>query len=298
MKKIIICAAAALAVSLVSCKEGENYGTYPVVSANYIVDLETGECSASLSNYKFYINYTQSVGSLSCDNLLINNVTYNLTTTETPSATTLYGIDLKNLKGSAKGSSSYEFVSNKCTFTTGFYLATPSGTKLPQAFSDDFLAANYRLGDKYWVRTFNPGGYYVGTTYTTYPGAEGVETAQSTSISYGLVLNFVENTADLYIYNAKFSNNPNEPDNKNILVGNLSMELTYNGIVISGEDVVPGLYEGGDWTDYPAFSFNKILVELVGEEMTTVQVNYTVAGRFTGAFTGTCVPNSKFATQE
>lgn len=155
---------------------------------------------------------------------------------------------------------------------------------------DLITVATYNIGNSLKVNTFQKNTFFVGETQTSYTMAGETHTYSTKNITYRFMLNKEEKdteyTADLLIYNAKFSDNEREPVKEAILAQGLNVEFGANGITISGENIIPQMLEAGEYVPVPSFMFNSIKFKTVNSNYTKGQIEYLVAGMYQGTFTG------------
>lgn len=151
------------------------------------------------------------------------------------------------------------------------------------------VAISYNIGHDIVVRTFPGDAFYGGTTTTNYPTQEGtMESFDSSEIIYRVRFKQAYKKADVIIYNARFA--PQQPFTMAaILLKDLDVDLTSSGYAVHntpGTPVVPEALESGVLVPYSHFSFDIFMLNTVNEDLTEVAVNYTVAGRYNGRFSG------------
>jgi hypothetical protein len=76
---------------------------------------------------------------------------------------------------------------------------------------------------------------------------------------------------------------------KKMLLDNLDVTWENKAYSISGKNVVPSVYEAGDWTPNESFTFDKVSFTTTSDDLTTCHISYTIGGRYSGnvEFTGT-----------
>lgn len=294
MKKILLFGSLALSMGLASCEKGgeststESYGAY-----NLITNLDTNESFVSTATYTFAFNWSLSTGAVTSDNIVINNSNWTLSTTETP----LYVAGNEVIMyptGSVSGSSNLTLNSPEFIIAPtvpfgygGVYYndITVPGYTTPSP-NRSYLVANYKLANEYRVCTFIPDAFFYGTTRSTYPSSGGTQSFSTDDISYRIVMNLKDMKASLIIYNAKFSDNPNEPTKTAIIAEGLDLEFVNGGYTITGEDIIPLTVEGNQTTPMDRYIFNKIAITNTSYNLATANISFTVAGIYTGEFSG------------
>ncbi len=147
------------------------------------------------------------------------------------------------------------------------------------------LVMSYQYGTEYTVKTLSGDSFYAGKTITTYPGQGGAPSNyENDGAMYRVIIDPAKMVADVIIYDAQFA----EPMPKMtaMIVKGLKVTATRDGFTAKGEGIVPSAVEGGMETPYETFPFTSIEVRTTGGDLTQVAIDYVVAGRFTGKFTG------------
>lgn len=163
------------------------------------------------------------------------------------------------------------------TFLTGT-LITPVSQGVPAIF-----VGYYQMGDRYNVHTFSTDTFYCGTTTTGY--------ATSTNTVYRVIMDIANKKATLLIYGAKFADEM--PSLSAIILPELDIVANSNGYEIVGKDIVPLVPESNslmgelsECTPNENYIFNSFRMSTVDQMLTRVNMNYSVAGRFNGQFSG------------
>lgn len=290
MKKNLVFSAAALMLALVSCGSDDfqqtlNFST-PVV--NLITDLSTGTTTISSGVYSFGCNITTTDQVATVTSQIVNNNnTMNLVTNAAEYQTSGYNVLLKNVTGNVTGNVSGS-LSNTQFFATPFYYYSTTYIGDYTYNYNSYLYAGiikYNIGTEYAVKTFPQNAFFVGETNTSY----GTSTNKTEDIIYRIDL-YTDNSgnqqARIIIYNAKFSGSPNEPTKIAILLTGLDVNISQNNIILTGNDIIPKVYEANGWTDYERYTFNSITFTTTDPLFTKASINYQVAGIYTGSFTG------------
>lgn len=159
-----------------------------------------------------------------------------------------------------------------------------------------YIVANYQVGDNVYVRTFWTDVTYTGTTTTTYPGAGGMKSFNSTDVKYRVVMNPADKKATVILYDAKFAEEMPKPIT-NIVLKDLPVKFNNYGYEITGTDITPLCYEGGVATPNTDRIFNSFTLN-VGGDLTEANIDYTVSGVFRGSFTGSYVLKPQTSSAE
>lgn len=296
--------AVAMGLSVISCnKDGytEMTRTLGAPAVSIITSLSDGTVTASTGTYAFNIKITDTsnTGTITSPDLIANNTSLNFTTDDQAYKSTGYDAFFENVSGKVNNSNMelnnanflaiylYDETYNKYGY---YYNDAKIGdyTFVLNPYAPYLTVAKYNLGSSYRVNTFPGNSFFKGNTVTTYPQSE--TPFQTDKIMYRVMINqdkeTKEFTADMIIYDAKFSGVPAEPTKEAILVPNLKVDFTPNGISITGTEVEPLVYEAQGYTPYPAFTFNDIEFHTTNDLYTTAEINYTVAKVFKGHFEG------------
>lgn len=321
MKKLTIGMAMACGIMFTSCNvgEGENSSVVPVPTCNYIIALDGSESTMSNGYYSFSVT-SSTAGTtykISTDNLTFNNVSRSFETVETtPTALNnmmLYftGLTSNGITGNSAitdGTFLLTYYNLPENFKSGDYF-TPTVKKSDgtTSYVDGFiyypganyvytpLVAGYRLGNDYMVRTFMSDAFYNGTTVTRYTNQDGMtETYTSSNILHRIIIDMSKKKACLVMYNAKFSNSPNEPEKKVIYVPDLDVRFVGSSYEITGTDITPLIPEGSDstapspdtFTPQPNFIFSSFRMTMTNTWLTEAKMEYKVGNDYEGTFTG------------
>lgn len=293
MKQIYtVLASVACIASLTSClKDGKEEYTrsFPTKPINIITNLEDGSTTVSTGGtYQFDLNYTELTGTISTSNLIVNNNSWNFSTPSSRFLSYNYSNALFfNPGGYINNNTDLPILNSTFLGTPYFYVNTNYAGDYTYVPNYGYIiAASYMIGDKYLVRTFQEDTFFSGETVTSYPYQGETVTAKPEGITYRIHLDLENNKAVFIIYNAKFSGVPAEPVKEVIIVEGLDVEYSKDGIVITGENLVPEIGEANATTPYPSYIFNSIRFETTDDLLTECKISYKVAGIYNGEFTG------------
>lgn len=310
MKQYLFISALAVMISFSSCsKDGYNEITRTIgaPAITLITSNSDGSVSVIPGTYSFSITMTdtETTGSVTSPEIIANNTSLAFSTDVQTYKSSGYDVFFENAHGTV-GNSSMEL--NNANFQAlylydkefnkynGFYFNTAEVGKYTFAISNYsnlyMTLASYNLGSAYSARTFPVDCFFVGNTTTTYPQSD---TPYNTDkIMYRVMMKQDKETgkfsADMLLYDAKFSGVPAEPTKVAILVPNLNVEFSATGVSISGENVVPSVYESGEYVPNETYVFNNIRFTTTNSLYTEATIDYTVMGVFHGYFSGSyCV---------
>ena len=170
-----------------------------------------------------------------------------------------------------------------------FYNETDSDEytfKLNPVLPNWIVVANYTVGDMYRINTFQTNTFFKGRT-TTYYDFRGEENTYNTDgIMYRMILDTQKMTATMIMYNAKFTDVPQEPVKTVLIIKGLDLEFSPDGIKASGSDIIPDWYEAGALTPVPSFTINSVEFKTTNDYYTQAVIDYVVADAYTGHFEG------------
>ena len=304
LKNLTLAAVAALsAFGFQSCGGNDNkeftetftFGTYTLIS-----DLENNTAEAGAANFSFTFNYGTKKATMAVRDMHApGDVLLNLNTDEM-NFTALYAeindrlheailVSGKNV-GSVNGMEVPSLQAEMTTAVnpvpsdlTGFPLTSP---QLKYSF------INFRIGDKYTVRTFWNDIVFKGSTLTTYTDAAGdVKSFSNEAISYRIIMDIPKSKATVIMYNAKFSDHPNHPTLLAVILKNLDLTFSTSGYTVSGTDIIPETTEGNGYTQNERFKINSFEFKSTGD-LTMGRASYQVAGMYEGKFEGNCMSSA------
>lgn len=152
-------------------------------------------------------------------------------------------------------------------------------------YENPWLLTRYEVLPGMKAYTYPLRATFKGTFKSTYPGQQQPFETNECMVEYSIDL--ANRKADVYFYNAKFA--APMPAQKVMRLKDLTVNFTDDGIELLGLNIVPSLLEGNDYTPYADYTFNKIEFEIETPNMTDCEIDFTVAGRFTGEFEGSSI---------
>lgn len=293
MKKSFLFAGAAFMLILSSCNGNDNVlrQSFTTTPISIITSLTDGSTTVTTGYYRFDVEAYSQLGTLTASDIILNGSSIGFVTEELPYQSYGYDVIFKNITANATGSSSYEVKNGNFIATPYYYFPGYFGIESPYnpplAYGiPNVLVASYQLGNDYFVKTFQANTFYKGTTTTSYTFQGNTENFKTEDIAYGLILNLKDNTATLIMYNAKFSNVPQEPVKSQINIEGLDVTFSNSGIVARGTNIIPNVVEGTHSTPYENYIFNTIEFRTTSDDLTKATISYNVAGMYYGTFTG------------
>lgn len=306
MKKTVF-AALAVTLSLASCSNDEPNNTISVsTESTCLVFPADGNAYTTKGKFSYSQNLTGGIAEFEVSDFVLNNSisSFKTSTNHCQHLTTekfgcrvfsIFPEDNTTLTGTSTVVSDIkvDFYSSQLV-----YVSDP--TDLPHRFvlrSRKYPVGRFNVGEgKYIVNTVQEVSYYKGTTLTTDVTTPDAAPFRSESIAYSVVLDFGKMKGALIIYDGKFSSSPMEPVKRLIQLNDLDITFENGTYKMSGKDVVPMIPKGetGDQSilvPLEAFTFDNFEFVATGEFLTSCEMNYTVAGRFGGQFTGSNVPD-------
>ena len=296
-KKLLLIPLAALLglTACVSDNEEHLTNTLVIPVINLVTYLENDHTTAGEGLYTIKLDISNQQGDITSSGLNYAGIGMELSATNQKYITTGYDALFRNATGNVTGSTPMAMTQGKLLVTPWYY---PEMTgydldylkyDLPEypynGVINNILVANYNIGNQYIVKTFQPDTFYTGTTGSLYDG----QVASNVDIVYRLVLNAASSTADLIMYNAKFSASPNEPVKEAIIVKGLTVTYSENGITATGKEIVPDMVEGKASTPMPGYIVNEIQFQTVSRSDLLIDcaISFTIADKYKATFTGT-----------
>lgn len=309
MKKIVLSLLAFTGLFLSSCNvgNGDNYQNVAYYPTNLIIPTDGSPAVMSQGVYPIKFDFNDGTATVS-GALRINETDYSFVADPVKYVDYGYKQVIKGVSGMFSNGSQ-EMRNGK--FMISAYDALPkdfnptkvftpivknenAGTKfipgvlitpVSQSVSAIFVGY-YQMGDRYNVHTFSTDTFYAGTTNTGY--------ATSDKTVYRVIMDIEKKKATLLIYDAKFAEEM--PSIKTIILPELDIVTNSNGYEIVGENIVPLVPEAdstmaelSQCTPNEAFIFNSFRMNTVDQLLTKVNMDYRVAGRFNGKFSGSYV---------
>lgn len=290
MKKSLIFGCLGLILAMASCSKENDFTftrPYSLKALNVITTLEDGTTTVSEGVYTFNLTVTNTGqhGTITASNVETDpDMPLTFTTNDKAYSTNSYYAYFTDV--TAPG-----VKLNNANFLMTPYFYTPGNYDLISdvVFPSDIVVAQYNIGESFLVRTFQENTFFVGQTNTTYPFTGGMQSYTTDDIYYMLKLNIEDNTADVILYNAKFTSVPQEPRKPRIDINGLSVTYSEDGITATGEDITPLMYEGGAGTPNENYIINNISFKTTDQRLSKCEITYKVAGMYNGAFSGSYV---------
>lgn len=288
-KLLSLIAVGGLCVGAVACSsDPENTTTMSIRVSNYIVpDNLAEEVSVQHDcSYNFRLDNIKGGITISTTDLNLNGSTVGFTSNEMPFVRYGYqgGWSLDFAKGNAHLSNGMELTGLYGYVTSMVNYMSPVGDPFTNLTPNPMVVAQYHVGD-FTVRTFSPNSYFTGKTTTDFqkPGDSGVTEFSTTEAVYRV--NFAKDmkTANVVIYNVRFAESA--PALKAVILKNLPVELTREGYLISGKDIVPEMQEGTQATPNPERTFTSFNIKS-SADLTKIDCEYVVAEKYHGKFSG------------
>ena len=301
LKKILLFAS--LPLVLVSCKGEESDIPSNGVKKEYylsylLTSLDGSEQPTAFYNVPFtfkyeYDNNTITVGS---SRLEVNGnkkisfdsdaVKFTSTNYENGSSAMEFSVAEIYSKVNGVADASGNISDLNCLLTNNYYC--PDEWRFNDRFPlGDMIIMNAVVGEKYKLRTFPLLSCFSGSTTTSFSMGGQEQQYNSESGLFAVSINPANNTAEVGLYNVKFAA---QMPQLTMFLKDLKVEYTNEGYVVSApaEGVVPVV--GNDQIPYPDYIFNTFNLVCSGDNLASIDVDFTVAGRFGGEFQGTYTP--------
>lgn len=287
MKKNLLFLLPAAALALASCSSGDSPAEeyYILDTSALITDSQTTDPS-SASPIKLNCKY----------NLSERTVTLNVTELEFNDHDYAFLLpDLKYTQLNYGNGSVVTFSSPGVQETGGSASSGRLEAKITTVYDISIVTGSYlsivrqplvtlNVDDRYKVRTFNAGAVYPGTTATWYVADNQRVEYTDQNVVYMVSMDLEKKKAYILIQNGKFAEQM--PAISLMKLEGLDIEYVHGGYIIKGTDIVPQVAEGKSFTPNPSYTFDHLSLRTMSEDLTTVAIDFKVAGRFNGSFSG------------
>lgn len=306
MKKILLTGVVLSLIGFSSClKDGKNEVTqsFTTSSLNIITSESTGEIVVAPGFYTYDLVVTDLTGNIASSKVIFNNASLDFTSDDQTYKTNGSEIYFENAHSPSTTNSSVAMKNGN--FVSLSYTKNPEGYGyfVNENFAGDYTytidnfstaavlrtVAKYYIGNDLRVNTFQTNTFFLGTTTTSYPSADGIQNYTTEGITYRFQLNLEDSSATMLMYNAKFSASEREPVKAVIIAEGLDLDFTPEGVKITGQNIVPGVVEGNQITPMESFTFNNIEFETTNDLYTEGTLDFTVAGIYQGHFEGSYI---------
>lgn len=301
MNKIALTAGVALLMTgAVSCVgEGEEKRTVSQPASAYVLAMpvDGGEASVSKSDFRFDFDIVNSKVTMIAQDVVLDGNATTITAQDLPYYSALITLEGKqygcyHMAGSTTTAPTVTSLNGDLTFASYTNVEELVGKKLKSVLEVNplnrpaagtampYLFASFKYNDKWNISTFWNDMLFCGNTTTRYPGM--TEAYNTEGITYRAVLTFGKEgyKADLYFYNAKFAEKAPE---LNFVLKDLDLTVDrYGRFIIQGEKVAPVMIPEG--SPNTRFTFDNVKMTT---NMKTMTGDYSVAGIYTGQFSGT-----------
>lgn len=304
-KKIILLAIAALTI-LPSCLKNDTPDTYSnsCESVTLVTPGDGTEAyTTNAATYRYVAYNNEFKASLSVSGLLLGKNVTGFSTDfvdYTLGSTDKNKVEMLSFRpGLTRLDNSTSTVDNiKVCFVKGQQAYLSDENNLPHRFvilDRIYPLCSFNAGD-YKVNTIIEDTYYRGVTTTTDATTPDAAPFVSEAIPYRVTLDLEKKKAVIRIYDAKFSASPREPVKTLIQIEDLDVSFSGGTYTVSGNDIVPLVPKGQTASDenilvpMAGFMFNSIKFTAVGSYLSECQLEYKVAGRYEGKFSGSYLP--------
>lgn len=296
MKKLFYyIAPLALMLGATSCLKDDKGDSFNVVNTysvlNIVTDMQDGSATASFGDYQFNTDLIAGTAVITASRLEIDKEARSFETMSLPivakqSSDGQGAINTITCKGVVPMHAGTDIADLDILLTDNIWYfndIAPGVTGLLSFMPG--LYARYVYGGRWMVKTMLPDTWYCGTTVTSYPSAEGMQSFENKDIRFRVVIKPTKNTADIVICDAKFA--PQAPSLKGLILRDLPVTFAAGRYSISGSDIVPEQFEGaGAATPNTRFPFNTFELTTTTDNLTGISCEFTVAGSFKGSFKG------------
>lgn len=307
--KILPIAAASLLLLAPACNKENDFKserTLVYTALNLLTPSSESEPSfITSSTYNFHLVAPDDVITTECENFVIGNSTQTLAIPSTSFKVRQFAdgelIEYFAPSGSLNGQNG--LISNfNCKLSSLFYRSEGNVPGVDNSKKyDPVVIAQFNIGSRYAVATFQSDVTYRGITTTTF-SYQGQDMVYKTKAgSYRVVINPSTMKADVVLYRVKFAE---QAPALILVLKDLDVKLGRNGYTISGTDVVPGQQDGNMLTPNTSFPFETFTLTTVSDDLTKIQIDYTVRNKamedkvgngarvvYVGSFSGCYVSN-------
>ncbi len=268
-----------------------------------IVGSSDGEASASMALYRVNFSLLAGDATVQCSDLPVGKSLISFETSSVPFSSwqeqNQYSVTTITTTGHVPMSSAGVKIENMNFYITSAINDFTGNQYAAPGVSNQYLNKvacfiQYDLNSDYKVKATPADVSFNGSTVTSYPSAEGIQSYENSAIKYRVVFDVAQNKADVVLYDAQFAPAPS-PSLKGLVLRGLDVEFTEDaGYVVSGENIIPEVLEGpSSATPNPKFSFNSFELRSSSADLTKVECDYTVATVFKGTFKGSALLTSK-----
>lgn len=265
----------------VDSDDDDNYMSVDYACSNLIIP-NNGEAFATSAVYNLIYYYLSGNVVASTDNLNLGYGNQKFVTNAMPCETKLYTIDwspnaldvttfsggsansdglsIRNLKGYASS------VVNILSTNDPIIPAYPFTAQIP-------LVISYNVNNDYTVKTFMADAIYRGQTRVATVGS-GEAPYTNDNIRYRVIFSKDYKKADFVIYNAKFADRM--PVTINFVITDLDVAFTQNGYSITGSNLTPSTFEGGELTPAPTYMITSFEFINTSDDLSRGSAMYTV----------------------
>lgn len=305
MKKFYLIGAGCLAVALSSCMKDSHFESttpYPASAISLITSLDDNEVTPIAGTYVFQITVTNDEATAVVyspgEGFIADNTSLVFSTTPASYKTTNYDIYVSNAKGTV-GNTGMEL--NNANFLAlnpknenmeyGYYydLSDIGDYTFRFQATNYITVARYNISDSFRVNTFPIASFFKGTTTTSYSFGGSEKQFVTEDITYRFNIYKEENSKDykayMILYNARFAEEM-PMSLAAVLVEDLDIDFTPNGIVITGENIIPSWYSNNQYLPLERYIFKSVRFETTNQDYTQGKLTYQVGDDYLGEFTG------------
>jgi hypothetical protein len=279
-KNYLLAGMAVSALMLASCTGGDDPVTssYSCNLVNVVTSNTDGTTTASEGSYDFKYNLTDATMQMVASDVRVGSNSYNFRTSD----------QVRFSEGSSSQGVTTAFTASEMTATNSSVTASNLKATIYTVYNYNaslglstsvwrHFDINYSVND-YNVKTMESDQFFVGDTYSTYVYNEQHKEYTNSGIVYEIRFNVANNSADLYIYNAKFAEE--QPSITLMKVPGLKLQFSFGKYLLEGENLIPEVMESGSYTPNPRYVFNTIRFVPSNTDLTQGALSFTVAGMF------------------
>lgn len=277
------------AIALASCTNSDPLRITTGLSENVHIVAKDGTVTTGTAAFNVVYDFDGPTGELAVSNLMLG--VENTSFTCNPVKAEMFQTALREVfmwkPTSVKESNITDFSNAYTLFCNSLAIYPTPFPGILTNVTRHFIFAGFTVNG-YTVKSFPTQTYYIGNFTSTMPGASAKFTTEDPYVAVNMDLNQMK--ASVTIYEAQFAS----PMPKvNMSFEGLDINLTKQGYVISGTDIVPNQLEGSNKTPNPTYTISNFNLTNQSKDLTTISLEFTLTNgakaEFYGANSGASV---------
>lgn len=278
-----------VALALASCEVHDSTQSINYPEYNLIVDIQEPAQPAQVSSsvaYQVQYNFTKNVIDLKGTDVVINNQKYSFETDTMALRSKSFAIEggyTYNLcfskAGQVRPGSNVKDVNGTVVFS---YYPTSSSLLDPNyaVAATERLDLSYTINDRYKVQTFLPSALYRGQTVSSSDG-QSLSTKES---DYVATIDFQNNKASVYVYNAKLSEDQSKNFPKVICFDEIPVKFSHDSYYLESaapKTTILGIKDNkAALVDSVGFAATDFSLVLTSPDLTEASISYKLDGHY------------------